>query len=59
VTTIVITDTSPRADIAQAIAVLRERALRYTVSDPRRLAIDEECDALVTSWLAAPDAEAR
>lgn len=52
-TAIVVTDTSPRADIEAAIAALRAKAKRLSRHDPRRDAIDTECDALVDQWMAA------
>lgn len=48
-----ISDTSSREQIAEAISALRAKAKRYSASDPKRQAIDDECDQLVTEWLAA------
>lgn len=50
---IVVTDASTRAELEAAIAALRAKAKRYSAKDSRRLAIDDECDALVDQWLAA------
>ena len=52
-TTLRITDTSPRADIEAAIAALRARAKRLSRHDPRRDEIDAECDVLVEQWMVA------
>lgn len=52
-TAIIVSETSGRAEIAAAIAVMRERAKRYSLKDPRREAIDVEVDQLVDDWLAA------
>lgn len=51
--TIVITDSSTRDEIAEVIANLRERAKRYSIDDQRRLRLDEQCDALVEDWIRA------
>ena len=48
-----ITDHSTRAQIADAIAALRAKAVRYSVRDPKRAAIDAEVDGLVDQWLEA------
>lgn len=50
---LVITDTSSKADIEQAITALRAKAKRYSRKDPRRDEIDAEVDRLVDEWLAA------
>lgn len=42
-----------RAQIADVIAGLRAQAKRYSINDPRRVAIDEDCDQLVDDWLLA------
>lgn len=54
-TAIVITDRSTREEIAAVIADLRERAKRYSLTDPKRVRLDEQCDALVEDWLKASD----
>ena len=48
-----VTDHATRAELAEAIAVLRTRAVRYSVKDPRRTEIDVEVDRLVDRWLRA------
>lgn len=52
---VVISETSPRAEIAEAIKVLRAKAERYARQDRRRDEIDAEVDDLVEEWLAATD----
>ena len=52
---IVITDHATRAEIAEAITVLRARAKRLSVHDPRRWEIDDEVDELVSDFLAADE----
>lgn len=53
-TTVRITDEATRPELAEAIAALRARAVRYSRHDPRRAEIDDEVDLLVGEWLAAP-----
>lgn len=44
---------SSRAEIEQAIEVLRAKAKRYSRKDPRRDEIDAEVDRLVENWITA------
>lgn len=50
---IVITDQATRAEIAEAIAALRAKAVRYSLHDRRRVEIDDEVDLLVSEWMDA------
>ena len=48
-----VTDDATRDQIAAAIGALRAKAVRLSVKDPKRWAIDDEVDELVSDWLAA------
>lgn len=50
---IVINDHATRAEIAEAIAALRAKAVRYSLHDRRRVDIDDEVDLLVSEWMDA------
>lgn len=47
-----VSEASTRAEIAEAIRVLRAKAERYARQDRRRDEIDAEVDVLVEEWLA-------
>ena len=47
------TEHPTRDELAATIADLRARAKRYSLTDDRRKAIDDEVDALVEDWIAA------
>lgn len=48
-----VTDTSTRAELADAIGALRAKAGRLSRHDPRRDEIDAACDELVDRWVEA------
>lgn len=49
---LVISDTSSVEDIKAAIVALRAKAVRYSLTDPKRAAIDVEVERLVDRVLA-------